>query len=137
MKNKKMFIIGGIIAVAGIGFFWYRNKKKAENPDDFSAPKPKIDEELTTPKGQTIVDTKVVETSSSNIASPSSVASSEAQVSSLLMRMKRPKSMVDVARLRQEYAFYVDKGGTLPFMQWMKGQKGKKETNSKASQNTA
>ncbi len=48
MKNKKMFIIGGIIAIAGIGFLMYRNKKK--NQDVFSAPKPKVDAELTTPK---------------------------------------------------------------------------------------
>ena len=50
MKNKKMFIIGGIIAVAGIGFLWYRNKKKSETLDVVSAPKPKVDAELTTPK---------------------------------------------------------------------------------------
>jgi uncharacterized membrane protein YebE (DUF533 family) len=50
MKNKKMLIIGGIIAVAGIGFLMYRNKKKAENPDVVPAPKPKMDAELTTPK---------------------------------------------------------------------------------------
>lgn len=49
MKNKKMLIIGGIIAVAGLGFLWYRNKQKGGNPDIIS-PKPKIDSDLTTPK---------------------------------------------------------------------------------------
>jgi uncharacterized membrane protein YebE (DUF533 family) len=54
MKNKKMLIIGGLIAVAGIGFFWYRNKKKGESQDVVLAPKPKVDAELTTPKPKVI-----------------------------------------------------------------------------------
>jgi len=45
-----MLIIGGIIAVAGIGFLWYRNKQKGGNPDVISPAKPKMDAELTTPK---------------------------------------------------------------------------------------
>jgi hypothetical protein len=54
MKNKTMFIIGGIIAVAGIGFLWYRNKQKSGNPDVILSPKPKMDAELTTPKAMVV-----------------------------------------------------------------------------------
>ena len=50
MKNKKMLIYGGLVAVVAIGgFLWWKNKNKPQVDTQIS-PKPKMDTELTTPK---------------------------------------------------------------------------------------
>lgn len=61
MKNKKMLIYGGVIAVVAIGgFLWWKNKNKPK-VDEQIAPKPKpMDTQLTTPKPAIVKE--VVET---------------------------------------------------------------------------
>jgi hypothetical protein len=60
MKNKKMLIYGGLIAVVAIGgFLWWKNKNKPK-VDGEIVPKPKMDAELTTPKPAIVKE--VVET---------------------------------------------------------------------------
>lgn len=131
-----MLIYGGVIAVVAIGgFLWWKNKNKPKT-DEVIAPKPKIDAELTTPKGQTAVDVVSEPNVTPPASSPSSPASQPSEANMMMIRAKlRPKR--NTSNFRQAYAFYKDGGGTLTFLEWMKTQKGKQETNSKASQNIA
>ena len=132
-----MLIYGGVIAVVAIGgFLWWKNKNKPKTDEEI-APKPKIDAELTTPKGQKAVDVVSEPNVTPPTSLPSSPASQPTEANMMMVRGRlRPKKR-DTSNFRRQYDFYKDSGGTLTFLQWMRTQKGKQETNSKASQNIA